>query len=201
MKKLFILTLLTGVLALSACSKPAPQKPAATKPATQTPSATPAPTPAAPKTEAPKPDGVTSASPTKENSDPAVMAKSLSENGTWIFSVLSDVTSTEELVVSGTFHDKNDETKKVYRKLALYAQDAEHNVTEQYTLTVPKITVNSPAFRIQNGTVKGDIYVNAEGFELAGTTIDGNVYFATQAFMDSAILDTGTVTGTVSVES
>lgn len=189
MKKLLTVTILTAAMALSACTakKAAP---------------TPTPTPTSTPTLAPTatPDGVTSASPTKESSDPAVMAQSLSENGEWIFSALSDVTLTDELVVSGTFHDKNDTTKKVYRKLALYAQDAEYNVTAEYTLTVPKITVNSPAFRIQNGTVKGDVYVNAEGFELAKCTIDGNVYFATQELKDSAILDTGTVTGTVEVK-
>lgn len=143
-------------------------------------------------------DTVTSASP-KESSDPAALKAGLSANGYWIFAVLSDVTMNEELLVEGTFHDKGDASADVYRKLALYAQDADRNVTANYTLTVPLITVKSPNFRIQNGTVKGDVHVEAEGFELSGCTIEGNLTFATQAQMDSAKLAEGTVTGTTSV--
>lgn len=143
-------------------------------------------------------DAVTSAS-VKESSDPAAIANGLSEKGYWIFSILSDVTLTDELNVAGTFNDKGEAANKVYRKFALYAQDADHKVTAEYTLTVPKINVSSPNFKIQNGTVKGDIYVNAEGFELSASKVEGNVVFATQAFKDSAILDKGTISGEVSV--
>lgn len=144
------------------------------------------------------PDATTSASP-KETSDPEAVVKGLSADGYWILSLLSDVTVDKEIAVDGTFHDKDDSAGKVFRKLALYAQDSDRNVTAEYTLTVPKMTVTSPNFRIQNGTVKGDVYVNAEGFELSGTTIDGNLVFASQELMDAALLEDGTVTGSVSV--
>ncbi|MCL2323913.1 MAG: hypothetical protein FWC47_17625, partial [Oscillospiraceae bacterium] len=144
------------------------------------------------------PNAVTSASP-KESSDPAAIATGLSKDGSWIFSILSDVTLTDPLTVTGTFHDKDDATAAVYRKLALYAQDANHNVTANYTLTVPKITVNSPNFRIQNGTVKGDIYVNANGFDLNGCTLNGNLYFTKDEFKNSFTNTKGTITGKTEV--
>jgi hypothetical protein len=145
-------------------------------------------------------DTVTSASP-KESSDPKALLHGLSESGGWIFSVLSDVTLREELTVSGVFHDKGDTTLPVYRKLALYAQDTKHNVTDTYTLTVPKITVKSPNFRIQNGTVRGDIYVEADGFELNNTTLMGDLIFASETYQDSAKLTTAILYGETGVES
>lgn len=132
-------------------------------------------------------------------SDPQAIIDGLSENGSWIMATLSDVTIDKEVVVAGEFHDKGDASQKLFRKLALYTQDADRNVTANFTLTVPQITVKSPAFRIQNGIVKGNIVVDADGFELVGTTVEGDVTFTTQAQMDSANLAEGTVTGTVSV--
>jgi hypothetical protein len=146
------------------------------------------------------PDAVASASP-KESSDPSEIIKGLSEDGTWIFAVLSDVELTETLHVDGIFNDKDDSTNKVYRKFALYAQDADKNVTAEYTLTVPKIEVTTPEFTIVNGTVKGDIYVNegATGFKLSNTTLDGNLIFASQDLLDAAVLGDGTVTGDTTI--
>ncbi len=144
-------------------------------------------------------DAVTSASP-KESSNPADIIKGLSSSGYWIFSVLSDVTLTEPLNVDGKFHRNDDATTPAYRKFALYAQDADRKVTANYTVTVPQVNVTSPNFRIQQGTVKGNVHVNAEGFEIVKTTIDGNLTFETQAQMDSAKLTDGTVTGKVSVK-
>lgn len=139
-------------------------------------------------------DGVSGAS-EKESGDPAAVVKGLSKDGFWIFSILSDVSVDEPIYVDGEFHDKGDDANELYRKLALYAQNEEHKVTAEYTLTVPRMEVTSPNFRIQNGTVKGDVYINAEGFDLNNCKIEGNLYFVTQAQMDSATLDTGTVTG------
>jgi hypothetical protein len=89
------------------------------------------------------------------------------------------------------------------RKLALYAQDADRNVTARYTLTVPSLVVHHMNTRIQAGTVAGDVYVSAEGFELrSGATIDGNLYFATEELRDSAdISDDSTVTGEIKIGS
>lgn len=123
------------------------------------------------------------------------LAKAASEDGTWIFAITKDVTMDQDLVVAGEFHDKNDATKDIYRKFAPYAQDDQHNVTARYTLTVPKILVQSPNFKIQAGIIKGDVVVEANGFTLTeDATIEGNIFFATEEAKTSAVID-GKVTG------
>lgn len=62
------------------------------------------------------------------------------------------------------------------------------------------MTVKSPNFKIQNGTVKGDVVVEENGFTLApDTTIDGNLDFASEEFQKSAAIE-GTVTGANEVQ-
>lgn len=133
------------------------------------------------------------------SSKPEDVVAGLSADGNWIFAITDDVILPEDLVVSGTFHDKDDESADVYRKLALYAQDADHKVTAEYTLTVPTMVVESPNFKVENGTVIGNIEVKAEGFTLANSTVEGNVTFDSQELMDSAKLDEGTVTGETAI--
>lgn len=124
----------------------------------------------------------------------------VSEKGTWIIAILDDLTVDKDVVVAGEFHDKNDASKDIYRKIALYAQDEDHNVTASYTLTVPKMTVQSENLRIQGGTVKGDVYVEANGFNLyENSTIDGNLYFANADVQATAKID-GKVTGVTEVK-
>ncbi|CAM4293480.1 polymer-forming cytoskeletal protein [Paenibacillus phoenicis] len=124
----------------------------------------------------------------------------VSEKGTWIIAILNDLTVDQDVVVAGEFHDKNDASKDIYRKIALYAQDEDHNVTASYTLTVPKLIVQSENLRIQGGTVKGDVYVEANGFNLyENATIDGNLYFANADVQASAKID-GKVTGATEVK-
>ncbi|WP_150275688.1 polymer-forming cytoskeletal protein [Paenibacillus tepidiphilus] len=124
----------------------------------------------------------------------------VSAEGTWIVAITSDVTVDQDVVISGEFHDKGAAENAVYRKLALYAQDAEHNITDSYTLTAPKVTVQSENQLVQGGTIKGDVVVEANGFTLDKTaTIDGNLTFASAEAQDSATLD-GTVTGETAVQ-
>ncbi len=139
-----------------------------------------------------KTDAVAAASITD---NPAAFTAALGEDGTWIVAATADITLAEEVLVAGEFYDKDDESQDLYRKLALYTQDEDRNVLDTFTLTVPKMTVESPNFKIQNGTVKGDVFVEANGFSLApDTTIDGNLYFANEEFQKSAVIE-GTVTG------
>ncbi|MEK4005904.1 hypothetical protein [Paenibacillus sp. FSL H3-0333] len=124
----------------------------------------------------------------------------VSDKGTWIVAVLNDLTVDKDVVVAGQFHDKNDASKEIYRKLALYAQDADHKVTATYTLTAPKVTVQSENFRVQGGTIKGDVYVEANGFNLyKDATIDGNLYFSSEDVKATAVLE-GKVTGATEVK-
>ncbi|GIO36705.1 hypothetical protein J41TS12_15660 [Paenibacillus antibioticophila] len=126
---------------------------------------------------------------------PDAFVNAVSEQGTWIIATLNDLTIEQEVTVAGTFHDKGAADGDIYRKIALYAQDADHNITDSYTLNVPKLTVKSENLLIQGGTVKGDVYVEATGFHLDATaTIDGNLYFSSDDVKSSAKMD-GKVTG------
>ncbi|WP_226036423.1 hypothetical protein [Aquibacillus saliphilus] len=123
----------------------------------------------------------------------------VSEDGTWIIAALNDLTIDEEVVVAGEFYDKDDTTKDIYRKIAPYTQDDDHNITESFTITVPKLTVQSENLNFQGGTLAGDVYVEANGFLLhESATIEGNLYFANEEVEASATIE-GEVTGAVEV--
>lgn len=142
-------------------------------------------------------DAQTSASIVNEG---AAFTKAVSADGTWIVAILNDLTLNEEVTVAGEFHDKGAADGDIYRKIALYAQDADHKITASYTLTTPKLTVQSENLRIQGGTVKGDVYVEAKGFNLHETaTIDGNLYFANEEAQSTAKIE-GKVTGATEVK-
>jgi hypothetical protein len=130
----------------------------------------------------------------------AAFKKAVSKDGTWIIAILNDVTINEEITVAGQFHDKGQADREVYRKIALYAQDENHNITANYMLTVPKLTVQSENLRIEGGMVKGDVYVEAKGFNLRETsTIEGNLYFANDEVKTAAKIE-GKVTGKTEVK-
>lgn len=123
--------------------------------------------------------------------------KAISKEGTWIAATLKDLTFNEDLILEGQFTNKEEPA----RKIALYTQDADHNITNSFTLTAPKITIRSENARIQGGTFVGDVYVEANGFKVVNATIQGNVYFAKdeyQATYDAS--DQGTVTGVTEVQ-
>ncbi|MBN2795349.1 MAG: hypothetical protein JXR88_08100 [Clostridia bacterium] len=144
--------------------------------------------------ESADPDAVTTASIVTDGN---AFAKGLSKDGTWIVAALNDITLTEDLVVEGEFTNKD----AVIRKLALYTQDEERNVTARFTLTVPKMIVKSENTRVQSGIVKGDIYVENNGFNLVDATVEGNIYFATKEALDTfTIDDRSKVTGTLKLD-
>jgi hypothetical protein len=160
------LTLFSALL--SGCTTPEPQESPSPKP-----SASPSPNVTTSPTASPSPDAVTSASIVNDN---AGFEKAISKEGTWIICLLNDLTFDKELTVDGDF--MNTKTPPVsQRKLAFYEQDENRNVTDRYTLTAPKMTINSVDCSIQHGTFKGDLYVSAKNFQLIDATVDGNVYF------------------------
>ncbi len=130
-------------------------------------------------------------------SDPTEFETSLSADGNWITAALSDITLDKDLNVDGEFHSKGDPAQEIYRKLALYTQDSEKNVTGTFTLTVPNMVVTSENFRIQEGVVAGNVTVKANGFELKNATIDGDLTFESDEYKQSAKLEEGTVTGKI----
>lgn len=139
-------------------------------------------------------DAVTSAS-VVDNEE--AFKKAISADGTWIAATLKDLTFTEDLVLDGQFTNKDEPA----RKIALYTQDADHNITNSYKLTAPKLTIKSKNARIQGGTFIGDVYVEADGFSLVNATVEGNVYFADAKYQftfDTS--DQGKVTGVTEVK-
>ena len=141
------------------------------------PAPTPSPTPKQTTPAEASPDVVTTASIVDTA---AAFQKAISSTGTWIICTTKDLAIDKDLVLDGEFKNgKKDSAGKdvIQRKIALYAQDENRNVTARYTLTAPKLTINSPKARIQSGTFKGDLYVTAKDFELVDATVDGNVYF------------------------
>jgi hypothetical protein len=170
--RVLVLALVLLVSLLAGCTQPAPAP-------TPEPTTPPAETP--PQTTPPEttPDVTTTASIVNEE---AAFEKAISSTGTWLIATLKDLSFDKELVLDGEFKNgKKDEAGKdiIQRKIALYTQDEDRNVTARFNLTAPKLTINSPEARIQSGTFKGDLYVSAKNFQLVDATVDGNVYFTT----------------------
>ncbi len=165
-----------------------------TNPPETTPPETSPPDTATPETV---PDAMTTASIVDNNT---AFENAISNNGTWIICTLKDLTFDNDLVLDGEFKNgKKDDNGKdiIQRKIALYTQDENHNVTNRFNLTAPKLTINSPNARIQSGTFIGDVYVSAENFQLVDATIEGNLYFMSEDAKSSFTMDeTSNVTGT-----
>ncbi|HEY5587255.1 MAG TPA: hypothetical protein VIK78_22560 [Ruminiclostridium sp.] len=136
------------------------------------------------------PEAVTSASLVDNASN---FEKAISSSGTWIIAILKDLTIDKDIVLDGEFKNgKQDDAGKdiIQRKVALYAQDADRNITARYTLTAPKFTINSPEASIEHGTFKGDLYISVKNFKLIDATVDGNVYFTTDEAKSTFNADT-----------
>lgn len=124
--------------------------------------------------------------------DDASLLKAMGNEGTWIIILTKDLSTSQELVLEGEYNNgKKDDAGKdiIQRKIALYAQDADRNITERYTLTAPKLTISSPVASIQHGTFKGDLYVSVDNFQLVDSTVDGNVYFTTDTAKTTFTMD------------
>ncbi|HKL79705.1 MAG TPA: hypothetical protein VJ888_04635 [Mobilitalea sp.] len=170
----------------------------ATPETTQAPTTDPttAPTTAPELTPTPGTDAVTSASIVNEEE---AFVRAISKDGTWIICLLKDMTINQDITLDGEFtNGKKDDAGKdiIQRKVALYTQDESRNITNRFTLTAPKFTINSPEASIQHGTLKGDLYVNTENFQLVDTTVDGSVYFKDADVKSSFTMDeTSNITG------
>lgn len=120
-------------------------------------------------------------------------------DGTWIICLLNDLSIDKDLTLAGEFtNGKKDDAGKdiIQRKIALYTQDEERNITNRFTLTVPKLTIESPNASIQHGTFAGDLYVNIDNFQLIDTKVEGNVYFKSADIQSSFVMDaTSSISG------
>lgn len=182
----FVLTLALVVGLFAGCAKKTPT-PTPTQPQTTTPQTSP------PETT---PNVTTSASIVDNE---AAFLKAASSTGTWIIAITKDLTVTKDIDLAGEFKNgKKDANGKdiIQRKVALYAQDDNRNITARYTLTAPRMNVTSPEASIQHGTFKGDVYVSVKNFKLIDAKVDGNVYFTTDEAKATFSKDaTSSVTG------
>lgn len=195
--KLALATLLLFTVFMTGCANNDDKNDGTTTPGVTEPAATKAPDTTTPEASTTKvPDATTTAS--IVNTEEAFV-KAISKDGTWIIALLNDMTINEELLLEGEFKNgKKDDAGNdaIQRKIALYTQDEERNITNRFTLAAPKLTVTSPNGSIQHGTFKGDLYVNVKDFELVDATIDGNVYFSSDEIKTSFKMDTDSkVTG------
>ena len=127
----------------------------------------------------------------------AEVQEAVGPDGAWIILFEQDVAAAQEIVISGEVYEEEG-AEEPRRKLALYAQDSDRNVTARYTLTAPRVIVRHVNTRVQAGTISGDVFVEAEGFELtSGGTVNGNLYFANEDLRNSADIEGGNVTGEV----
>ncbi|MFA5523028.1 MAG: hypothetical protein WDA24_01605 [Tissierellales bacterium] len=141
-----------------------------------------------------QPDLVTT--PSQANNAEAFL-NAAGSDGTWIIIVSNDLTINEDIVLDGEFIN-NDQPA---RKIALYEQDENRNVTARYTLTAPRLIVKSENTKIQNGTFIGDIYVEANGFQLIDTKLEGNLYYANNGYKDSSsIEENSSITGNTEIK-
>lgn len=137
--------------------------------------------------------------------DPDVFKKAISKDGTWIICLTDNmVFTTDELVLEGEFKNGKKDDKGndiIQRKIALYTQDENRVVTNRFTLTAPKLTINSPNASIQHGTFVGDLYVIAENFQLVDNMVDGDIFFATDKAKSTFKMDEkSSVTGVQEVK-
>lgn len=134
--------------------------------------------------------------------NPAALEAAMKPDGAWIIAPTKNVTFDHDITVSGKFYDHGAKDGKVARKFSLYNQDKDNKVSDRFTMTAPKLIVESENFSIVNGTFKGDILVKAKGFAIDGGTVDGTITFASKELKDSAKLDLngGKHNGEVKVE-
>ncbi|MGE5677348.1 MAG: hypothetical protein ACM3ZR_04750 [Pseudomonadota bacterium] len=184
MNSKFLIIALAIMVVLAGCTtnQPSPATTPTPSPTAQaTPTTTPTTTPNQTTPPETTPNVVTTASIVDNN---AAFEKAISKTGTWIIAIVKDLTFDKDLVLDGEFKNgKKDTAGKdvIQRKIALYSQDDKRNITARYTLTAPKMTINSPQASIQHGTFKGDLYVTTNDFKLVDATVDGNIYFSSDA--------------------
>jgi cytoskeletal protein RodZ len=100
-------------------------------------------------------DTVSSAS---QAPDEKTFEKKISKDGNFIIITSKDLTFDKDLTVDGTFTKKDKDGKEVaVRSLAL-ATYGEGGKVNRYTLTVPRIIINSENTLLEYGIIKGDVY-------------------------------------------
>lgn len=133
--------------------------------------------------------------------DEKTFEEKISKDGNFIIITSKDLTFDKDLTVDGTFTKKDSNGNEVATRSLALAEYGDNNTVIRYTLTVPRIIINSENTLLEYGIIKGDVYVQAPGFKTKDATIDGNLYFANQELMDAFSADELTkVTGEIEVK-
>lgn len=148
------------------------------------------------KTE--EPDSVSSASLALDEAD---FEQKISKDGFFIIFTEKDLTFTKDLTVDGRFTTEDKDGNEVVQRSLAFVKVGAEGKMERFTVTVPRIVINSENTLLEYGIIKGDVYVQAPGFTTKEATIDGNLYFATQELMDAFTADDLTeITGEINVK-
>ncbi|MHB1391544.1 MAG: hypothetical protein ACYCYE_00415 [Clostridia bacterium] len=124
------------------------------------------------------------------------LQNSLGEKGTWITTLGSNVTASNDLVWSGDIRKVG--AAAPARKLGLYYHSSPNIGGEQlFTLKVPVLIVNAENANLSYGTLDGNVRIQAKGFKLTNCTITGYLFFTTQEQYDSATFNEVTIKGDV----
>lgn len=123
----------------------------------------------------------------------------------WIIILENDITTSEEITLETGFKksDKDDPSKLVdtSRVIALYRQNDNKEVVNNYTLELPKLIIQDKGAKIEGGTIRGDIYIEANDVKIEGTTIEGNIYFDNEEQKNTFYMDEkSSVTGNMEVK-
>ena len=144
-------------------------------------------------------DAVSGAS--QVNDEETFKQKISKDNTNFMIIVNKDLTFTEDLVVESGIKKDKEGNEAPNRAIAPAAEDADLNISERYTLTVPNLIFAGENGKFENGILKGNICVQAEGFILQDATVDGNIYFASQELKDAFKVDeTSKITGSIEVK-
>ncbi|MBD7915929.1 lipofamily protein [Clostridium sp. Sa3CUN1] len=114
--------------------------------------------------------------------DEANLIKAVKES--WIVILENNITTSQEITLETGFKksDKDNPSDLVDtpRVIALYRQNDNKEVVDNYTLELPKLIIKDEGAKIEGGTIKGDIYIEARNVKIEGTTVDGNIYFSNE---------------------
>lgn len=124
------------------------------------------------------------------------LQSSLGEKGTWITTLGSDVTLSNELTWTGDIRKEG--ATAPGRKLGLYYHSSPNIGGEQlFTLKVPTLIVAAENANLAYGTLDGNVRVRAKGFKLTNCVITGHLGFGTQEEYNSATFNEVTILGDV----
>ena len=105
------------------------------------------------------------------------------------------ISTDKEMILQGEFSKTDtsakDKIEGTGRILQLEKLDIDFETVEEYTLTMPRLTIKAEKTILKGGKFVGDIYVNAAQFTLDNTKVIGNIFFTKDEFKESFDMKNG----------